>query len=880
MKKQKLDGLWRLSHSSSTDPRGCSTEITLPSTLGSLSSPLMRTAPAAGRLTQTHPYVGKAGFTRECSLEAAEVGMITLERTRISRLWFDGTEVGSCDSLSVPHRYLVFGISEGRHVISVTVSNDDYAVPGGHLTSDDTQGNWNGILGDVSISTGDCFIIDPVIIPDAAAHMLLFDARLAGRCEGVAFSVDGGPERIFAAGHGKISAEIPLGSSSALWDEYHPCLHTLACRAGNDTFLYTFGLRTLSHDGRRLTINGKETFLRGKHEALVFPNHDGLPMDEASWESYLGTVAEYGFNHIRCHTCCPPEAAFDCADRLGMYIEPELPFWGTVKGPGDEGFDRKANDFLYREGLRILTEYGRHPSFVMFSLGNELWGNKQVLRGMLSEYKKRFPHILFTAGSNNFQFVPDILPEEDVFVGVRLGRERLFRGSYAMCDSPQGIVQTTCPESVSNYDRAVVPGEAPASASGGPGGGSILVQVGTGVGKVSAEGEKQIIPQIPVIAHEVGQYTFYPDFDEIGLYRGTLKPFNLMELAENVKKAGLWEDRKRFFESAGLLAVDCYRRELETLFRTGELSGFQLLDLQDYPGQGTALVGILNALMINKGLITAEKWRRFCSDTVILAEFERFVYYSGESPSFVLRISQCSPDRRTREARCRLVRDGEVLFETSAAVPSPGGRLSEAVYIPCPPVRTGRACRVVMEAELEDGSMQEWPLWFFPRRSIQITRAGIRSEFGFLPFIHEENETRGFGRSLFIPASVGCLPCEYSSDFWCYRMFSAISRSMGKPEPTGTMGLCINKEDPLLADFPADIYTTPIWYPILSCAHAQPMKDSCAPVQMIDNPERCLRLGVLYRQNGFVCLTARLWEKSGDPAVNGLAYSLSRAILA
>ncbi|MBR6706397.1 MAG: beta-galactosidase [Clostridia bacterium] len=878
MKKQSLSGPWELAliDKNSTQNEQYDHGITLPATLASVPSLPVEPQVSAGRLTQTRPFVGKALYRKECFLERAETAVITLERTRNSRLWFDDTEVGSCDSLSSPHRYVLGRISEGMHSIAIMVTNDSYAIPGGHLTSDDTQGNWNGILGEVSITSGDCLLLDETIIPDAEKHTLRFSARILGKCSFAAFSVDNSPEQVFLPAEGKIDAAVALDERLSLWDEFSPSLHTLSCRTDRDVFFYRFGLRSLSHSGRRLMINGQEAFLRGKHEALVFPNHDGLPMDTATWETYLRTVASYGFNHIRCHTCCPPEAAFECADDLGLYMEPELPFWGTIKGPEDEGYDEKANDFLFREGLRILTEYGRHPSFVMFSLGNELWGNKKVLSKMLSEYKKRFPHILYTAGSNNFQFMPDILPEEDMFVGVRLGRERLFRGSYAMCDSPQGIVQTTEPESVSDYDRAIVP--ANGLSAGEEEGRSVMIQYGTGVKTVSAEKGRQIVPKIPVVAHEVGQYAFYPDFDEIELYTGTLKPFNLALLAENVKKAGLWADRKRFFESAGRLAVDCYRRELETLHRTGELSGFQLLDLQDYPGQGTALVGILNALMINKGLISPEEWRRFCSDTVILAGFERFVFYSGEAPSFSLRLSRYGKRNVTHTVRCRLIRDQEALFETSVIIPASETRLSAPISIPCPPVFTDRACRIVMEAKLEDGTTQEWPLWFFPRRSIQITPDGIRSEFGFLPF-YKQTGGASSSRSVIIPDAEGQLPCEYSSDFWSYRMFSAISRSMGKPEPVGTMGLCVDPADPLLEGFPADVYTTPVWYPILSCAHARQITDGKAPVQMIDNPERCLRLGVLYRQDGFVCLTSRLWEKSTAPAVNGLAWSLSRAIL-
>ncbi len=874
-----LNGPWKVDPIPSEEGQGDEggLELGLPATLGALPFPLRAAVPRDGQLTQIRPYVGKALFTKECFLGDADTAVITLERTRNTRLWFDDTMVGSCDSLSVPHRYVLGRIKKGMHRIRILVSNDDLAVPGGHLTSDDTQTNWNGILGEIGISCGRCILIGKEIIPDTAAGTLLFRARFAGLCSEASVSIDGGTSTPVIPGEGSLEAVLPLEGSPALWDEFSPALHTLECRMDRETFSFRFGIRRFSSEGRILKVNGQETFLRGRHEALVFPNRDGLPTDRDFWHRYLSVIASYGLNHIRCHTCCPPEAAFVCADEIGMYIEPELPFWGTVRGPEDEGYDPKINVFLFREGLRILSEYGSHPSFILFSLGNELWGSKKVLREMLTEYKKRFPHILFTAGSNNFQFAPDILPEEDVFVGVRLGEHRLFRGSYAMCDSPQGIVQTTEPESASNYDRAVCP-DLPVP-SGARSLRTVRIQYGTGVKTVEAGDAEEIVPQIPVIAHEVGQYTFYPDFDEIGKYTGTLRPMNLERMAERIRAAGLWPDRRRFFSSAGKLAADCYRREIETLLRSSEISGFQLLDLQDYPGQGTALVGILNALMENKGIITPSEWKRFCSDEVILAEFPRFVYYSGESPSFVLRLSLYGPRKGTHRARCRLLDGGDIIFEKNVDLRASCRRLSLPAEVSVPPVEVKAAVKLLAEIALDDGAFQTWPLWFFPKRRIDISHAGIRSEYGFLPFRHEDGNAAPRGPHITGPPASGSIPCAYSSDFWCYPMFRSISRSMGKPEPAGTMGLCIDPEDPLLRGFPADDYTTPVWYRILACAHAQEIDDRKAPVQMIDNTERCRRLGILYRREGRVFLTARLWEDADAPAVNGLAHSLSRAIL-
>lgn len=147
--------------------------------------------------------------------------------------------------------------------------------------------------------------------------------------------------------------------------------------------------------------------------------------------------------------------------------------------------------------------------------------------------------------------------------------------------------------------------------------------------EVAAETAQELIPQIPVIAHEVGQYEFYPDFQEIDKYTGPLKARNFEVFRERLIHAGLYDQHEKYFKCAGKLAIDCYRREIEAMLRSSELAGFQLLDLQDFSGQGTALVGVLNAFMESKGLITPVEWRRFCADTVVLGEFERFALQDG-----------------------------------------------------------------------------------------------------------------------------------------------------------------------------------------------------------------------------------------------------------
>jgi len=832
-------------------------------------------------LTDAHKFEGYAWFMR--TFEAGEWAdcqvMLTLERTRKTTVYLDGKMVGSQNSLCAPHRYLLDGLTAGTHTLVIRVDNTDYPTRGGHLTSPDTQSNWNGVTGEISLTVAKAIVSQVQVFPDIAGGSLRIRADVLGEHSGFAsVMLPGQMEQLVPINNRTLEGILPLTGNEALWDEFSPNLHTLAIDMEGDVYTTTFGLRKFEGKGRTLLCNGREVFLRGKHDGLVFPLTGYAPTDVESWRRVLQTAKDYGVNHYRFHTCCPPDAAFTAADELGIALSPELPFWGTIYGEGETGYDAKERSFLIEEGFRMLAEFGHHPSFVFLSMGNELWGSKKALNAMLADYRKYDPDKLYISGANNFQWVPEVLEEEDVFVGVRLSGERLIRGSYAMCDAPQGIVQTTAPESVSNYDHMIAP-EVVADTTGKAG--KVLIQYGTGVKEVDAESAQAFVPNVPVISHEVGQYEFYPDFSEIDKYVGPLKARSFEVFRERLQQAGLWADHERFFRSAGKLAIDCYRREIETFLRTKELSGFQLLDLQDFPGQGTALVGVLNAFMASKGLITSEEWREFCASTVVLGEFEKFVYACGEDVRFSVRVSECDPRNVHTSILCELLDGDTLLAKQTVPVHSTGRRLTSPVSVCLGQVHTRpfQTRRLTVRLTLEDGTVNHYPLWVFPRYPIEITREGVTLGDKRVAFVASVEAAKASTvPAIVIPDSEGKLPATYASDFWCYPMFRSISQSMGKPVPIGTLGLCIDAQHPWLAAFAQEDYTTPAWYSVIRTAHCENVDCENPIVQMVDNIERCQRLCLLWEKEGVPHSTFRLWEAADDIAVRAFAASLVEAL--
>lgn len=884
MMKIDLSGQWQVkldAEKQETMPQAYPETMMLPGTTSAAGLGMPNPAKETGCLTDAYRFEGAVWFMRTFTAGdwTGEQTMLTLERTRKTTVYLDGRPIGHQESLCTPHRYFLPPVHAGEHTLVIRVDNTEYPTRGGHLTSPDTQSNWNGITGEISLTVAHTLLTDLTVRPDLRRGCLRVHGHIIGAPDGVAGIVlPGQMEHLLPYRRGVLDGECPLKGNEAFWDEAHPEIHTISIDLDGDVYETTFGLRDVRTLGRRLLINGRETFLRGKVDNLLYPKTGYTPTDVASWMTILGIAKEYGINHYRYHTACPPDAAFTAADLLGMYMAPELPFWGTVAEEGEEGYDERERDFLFQEGFRILREYGHHPSFLWLSLGNELWGSKDVLNRMMRAYREADDTKLYSSGANNYQFVPDVLDEENVFVGVRLGRERLIRGSYAMCDAPQGIVQTTAPESASNYDASIVPETLGQSGEAG----KVQIQYGTGVKEVDAQSADALIPDVPVISHEVGQYVFYPDFSEISRYTGPLKPRNIEAMRENLERAGLYGEHEAFFRQTGHLAVECYKREIETLLRSREVSGFQLLDLQDYTGQGTALVGVLNAMMENKGLISAEEWREFCAGTVVLGEFASFTGMMGEDIRFDVQISECDPEKQHTCIRCTLM-DGE--RELYACDVTPGarqGRLTDAVSVTFPAecyrdAMQERITGLTVVLTLEDGTRNHYPIWLIPPIDIRITREGIEKDGRMVAFVSAEEKADG--AAIVVPSAEGQLPAEYCTDFWCYPMFRSISESMGKPVPVGTMGLSIDTASPLLKRFAQEDYTTPAWYAILQTAHVQRLPADIHPaVQMIDNTERCARLGILYQQDGVWYLTARLWEKPNDPTVRALAWSLWEAL--
>ena len=696
---------------------------------------------------------------------------------------------------------------------------------------------------------------------------------------------------------GQNSMKIPYRFNTApvRWSEYTPVVYDFTFSLSDTDLTHiTIGMRSFSHDEHHFLINGNPVMLRGTHDALVFPLTGASPMDETAWINVMNIYKRYGLNHLRYHTCCPPDAAFAAADILGLYLEPELPFWGTVAAAGEDGFNAAEQDYLISEGLRMLDTFGNHPSFVMMSMGNELWGSPERIGEIMSTLKSHDGRFLYTQGSNNFQFAPCILPQEDFWTGVRLGlpddtgrNRRLIRGSFADCDAPLGHIQSEEPSALHEYDSAIIPdisGNEPDSGSGAE---EIEIQYGTGVKKVRAGKSAVLIPHVPVVAHEAGQYAIYPNYREIYKYRGVLKPKNLETFRDRLIQKGMGDEAYDFFYNSGKLAVQCYKEEIEAFHRSSLIAGYQLLDIKDYPGQGTSLVGILDAFMESKELISVDDWRSFCSDKVLLASFDRYNYFAGDKFEADILLSWY-----------------DTTFQPSGLTVtwSFGSYASGCLLIPSMPetglISVGRiefkmpecdtAIKERLHLTIEDTDIyKDYPLWFYPENNDLADLKCDTCHDGVFLVSSYDNAVKHLSsgdKVIFFPEdNKNGIPGFYCTTFWNYPMFRDISVSMNKTVHVGTMGLSINRQHPALSDFACETYTTPQWYTLLSDCECAVLDNDIGvteqpAIQMIDNFERCHRLGILYEKNidgiPLLICTSHVFRHMERPEVRQFVRSL------
>ena len=648
-----------------------------------------------GRLVRKTFYLGPAWYEREVEIPAAWAGKeIRLRLERViweSRAWVDGKAAGRCDSLTAPHLFRLGALAPGRHRITLRVDNRQ-VLPTGfiqHGYGEETQPRWNGVAGRLCLEALDPLWIERVrIFPAADRRSVEVRIRFrntTGRAHRARLRLrvqrEGGP----VAGTAVLPVEVPADTEGGLgggvelpapaepWDEFHPALYTLTAtletaagdRPLRHTLRETFGFRRVERDGARIRVNGRKVFLRGVLDCAVYPKAAHPPMALQSWMRVMAVIKGYGFNLVRYHTWCPPEAAFEAADRLGIYLCPEAAFWppGGPKRAPQLGEDEAVLDWIRAEVRRISDAYGNHPSFCFFCIGNEFapgthWDAvNEVLRGL----KAYDPRRLYTGSTARTR-----VEEDD------------FRVTHATENgSTRGIGP---PRTDWDFRKAEV--------------------------------------DLPVISHETGQRPSFPNYEDL-LYKftGPLLPLDLERYRRKADAAGVAPWIPAFARASVLFALDQYKAEHEAMLRTPGWDGYELLQLNDFTGQGEALVGLLDPFWDPKPGITPEKVRTWNGPVTPLARFGKYVFTREETLEAEIVLANYGPrDLGNAEAQWTLRADGEdtpLAAGVLGPFDAPTGEVTPIGRIAAPLTACPVPCGVTLSVEAGGGA-NRWRFWIYP----------------------------------------------------------------------------------------------------------------------------------------------------------------------
>ncbi|MCX8037850.1 MAG: hypothetical protein N3D11_12535 [Candidatus Sumerlaeia bacterium] len=798
-------------------------------------------------LSRIVEYVGPAWYQRDVTIPATwRDRRITLFLERChweTRVWVDGVEAGVQDSLSVPHIYdLTQLLPPGRHRIVIRVDNSHKYDMGrnAHSTSEQTQSNWNGIVGRIELRAADPVGIEDIqVYPNVSRKTARVVVRLynvSGRESNVqmrwnASPVEGGGAAAKLecgailssdARSAVVEHDLPMGDGCRLWDEFSPALYrlniSLSAQCGDKTYTdrraVTFGMREISTTpDKRIQVNGRNIFLRGTLECCIFPLTGYPPTDVESWRRILKTCQSYGLNHMRFHSWCPPEAAFVAADELGILFHVEAPCWIL-----NWGKDAKRDAWIEQEAARILREYGNHPSFAMFCMGNEPGGDRLVPQKIISRLKPTDSRRLYLAGAG-WGYGPD-----DDYCVLQV------RGLHG---------PTT------DFD-------------------------------FRAEDAKH---DKPVVSHEIGQWAVYPNLAEMAKYTGVLRPRNFQLIRDDLAKKHLLDLADEFLYASGKLSVLLYKEEIEVLMRTPGHGGFQLLDLHDFPGQGTALVGALDAFWDSKGLITPREYRRFCSPTVPLLRMAKRTYTSGEmfsAKAEILHFGQAPIENAVPVWSIKDERGREVASGVFPARTIPVGQLSELGVIETPLARVNPPAKLTVSLSIQGThAFNTWDLWVYPVKENLVIPGDVTISRAW-DAATQDALARGGKVLLFASASnlAQSLPGSFTPVFWSPIWFR---------RGAGTMGILCNPKHPALAKFPTEFHTNWQWYDLLEQSRTMILDNTPADfrpiVQVIDNFSRNHKLGNLFEARVgkgrlLVCSMDLLRDQDRRPAARQMYASL------
>lgn len=789
-----------------------------------------RDGPITTRLTRKHTYEGAVTFSRTIHVQPPKGARIFLEaeRARSLRLRLNGEEIPHFrpGTLSTPHLFEVTGKLTGEDRLEL-ISDNSYpglpreAILNASAATDETQTNWNGIVGRFCLVTRpEPFFSGLRVYPQGEGQQVLVEVELDALEEGedmLTLTSEAFPAPVRQAVKGKkgrttLRLTVPVRADAARWDEYEGNLCTLqAALDSGARRQVTFGLRTWGTDeSGRFTLNGRRIFLRGEANCAVFPETGYPPMDRESWMEIFGRYRDYGVNCVRFHSYCPPQAAFEAGDRLGMLIQPVLSQWDP-----HTAFESPEAWSCYAAELEaILKTYANHPSFVLLTFGNELHAGElghERMDELLRRARELDPTRRYAEGSNP-HYGARICGKENGFYTAQEYLGLPLRGTFSCGENQgswlKGYINNQYPSAHVNYDQAV-------------------------------ERLHRDTPA-PVFSFEVGQFQVLPELEEIQRFQGVTDPVNLRVVRERAEAQGLEEDWKDMVQASGELARLAYREEVEAALRTPGMSGISLLGLQDFPGQGTALVGMLDAHLQPKPYPFArpQAFRAFFRPQLPLVLLPRYTFTAGECLRAPVKAANYGKTPLAGRLTYTLSGGGKTVTGDLGERLAPVGELADVGELELSLEGWTEAVQLELKVAL-DGAENTYPLWVYPDQEPVCPPQVLESRQ--LDKTVWERLRQGGTVYLTPPSTPEALPHsmkgQFTTDFWSAGTF---------PDQEGGMGLLIDSAHPIFRAFPTQSHTNWQWWPMASQRSVELPQGIRAIVTQLDSFARLRRMGMLF----------------------------------
>lgn len=811
-------------------------------------------------LTPNRHYVGQVTYTKRIAVPKAwrrKRVVLFFERPHIeTTVTVNGREVGHQMSLNTPHVFDVTAfVRPGQdNEIAVRVYNGIENVCVGqdsHSVTDQTQGNWNGIVGRMELQArGRDFIENVKVYPNVRQKEIKVVVRSAARRLG--FAVDGAAAR--ATRLDDSTYVIPI-SNPRLWSEFDPYVYRLEVSSSDDRVETTFGMREISIRGRQFYLNGEPIWMRGTVGNCTFPLTGYPPTDVESWEQIFRKCKDYGLNMMRFHSYCPPEAAFVAADRVGIYLQPEGPSWPNHGVRLRRGM--YIDTYLMDETRRMVEAYGNHPSFVMMAAGNEPAGDWVSWCNDWVDYWKK-------------------TDSRRVYCGASVGGGWAWDGGsqYHVKGGARGLDwERRAPQSADDYYKDI-----------------LLPRNFKPTGTLPENAE-------PYLSHEQGQWCAFPDLKERSQYTGVYKAYNFDIFEDLLRDNGMLSQAEKFLHASGRLQVLAYKYELERNLRTPEYAGFQLLSLNDYSGQGTALVGPLNVFWREKGYVDGKEWRQFCSAVVPLARFPKFVYTSDETLEVPVELYNASGGTLAQARSTYSIHDGQteyahgLLSQRDIAV----GKNHElgTVRLDLSPFAEPRKLTLTVTTAAAETSgapraaasgRNTWEFWVYPASAATPSAGGAGQ--GGTVFVTDTLDAKALavlekGGKVLITAAG---KVRYGNDVKQTYLPVFWNTSWFKMRPPHTTGAAIDAAHPLFKAFPTDSWANLNWWELLNKAQvmnlSQLPKDYQPCIQPIDTWHISRKLGMMIEANvlnGKLLMTTM--DISNDLDRRVVARQMRRAVM-